>query len=76
MTIEEKYNKLVARLKRWADLTRTEKELEAFATCSHKLLGAPGNEASDAQMIEEASHALECRTLLKSVGELGEGEVQ
>lgn len=66
-----KYNKMLMRIKRWADLEVSREELVKIANGTDQYSGAPGNEHSDGARSAEASHALECRDLLREIGELG-----
>ncbi len=71
MNIEEKYNILLARIKRWADLEESYEDLKERAKRRPDMGDGEDEARNIGVMSEEAHNALECRDLLKQIGELG-----
>ncbi len=72
MTLDEKFNILLERVRRWADLERTHAEVTNEATIELRDAGITYEEVFDSGICSaEAYHALECRELLRSIKELG-----
>ncbi len=71
MNIEEKYNILLTWIKRWADLETSRDELQETIDRQPDM-GDPTDTCYDiGQASADAYNALECRDLLKQIGELG-----